>query len=215
MDIIINRILAPVTVLGAGRRVVVWVQGCDLACPGCASVDTWDMSLGTRRSADAVAEALAAEIRARDLDGLTITGGEPMDQAPALAEMITRLREILASWHRADGFDILAFSGYTTAAARRRAGSLWQLLDIAVCGPYRRDLPSDVALVATRNQEVNPLTPRGVSKYALLTSPTRMQVMSDGESLVMVGLPRPGELDKFTQMMAERGIELAGASWRS
>lgn len=38
----VARIMAPITVLGPGSRVGLWVQGCALACPGCASRDTWD-----------------------------------------------------------------------------------------------------------------------------------------------------------------------------
>lgn len=211
----INRILAPITVLGAGRRVGVWVQGCALACPGCASIDTWDSALGVRYEPVALAERLADLVMGENLDGLTLTGGEPLDQPAQLAELITELKARLSSSPRAGRFDVLLFSGYTRGAAQRRAGALWDLLDAAVCGPYRQQLPSELPLVASSNQEMVLLSRLAENRYSSSHGGHRMQFVSDGESLMMVGLPRPGELDHFASRLAERGIELAGVSWRS
>lgn len=215
MSLSINRVLAPITVLGAGRRVGVWVQGCALACPGCASVDTWDRAEGALRDPEELAVTIADQVKLENLDGLTITGGEPLDQPDQLAALVTGLRMKLATWPKAATFDVLLFSGYSTKAAPKRAGGLWSLLDAAVCGPYRRKLPSGVPLVASSNQELVVLTDVGRSKYPLGKAARRMQLVSDGESLVMVGLPRPGELDLFASRLAERGIELAGVSWQT
>lgn len=215
MPLSVNRILAPITVLGAGRRVCVWVQGCALACPGCASVDTWDAAQGTHYEPAALAERLAELVSQENLDGLTVTGGEPLDQPAQLAELIAELKARLSSSPQAARFDVLLFSGYARGAAKRRAGALWELLDAAVCGPYRQHLPSDAPLVASSNQEMVLLTGVAESKYASNQGGHRMQVVSDGDSLMMVGLPRPGELDHFASRLAERGIQLAGVSWRS
>ena len=42
----IGRMMAPVQSLGPGRRLVLWLQGCTLACPGCVSPDLWDAEGG-------------------------------------------------------------------------------------------------------------------------------------------------------------------------
>lgn len=214
MSLLVNRILAPITVLGAGRRVGVWVQGCALECPGCASVDTWNRDLGARHEPAELAAALVAQIKRDDLDGLTITGGEPLDQAEQVAELVTEVRMQLQGWCHADNFDVLLFSGYAVKAASRRAGELWSRLDAAVCGPYRQQLPSDLPLVASSNQEMVKLTDLGMSKYPMNDAGIRMQVVSDGDTLMMVGLPRPGELSLFASRLAERGVELTGVSWQ-
>ena len=39
--IYLNKAHYPVTTLGPGRRIGLWLQGCTLACPGCVSRDTW------------------------------------------------------------------------------------------------------------------------------------------------------------------------------
>lgn len=215
MPLYINRVLAPITVLGAGRRVGVWVQGCGLACPGCSSVDTWDRARGTQLEPEELAATIADQVTRENLDGLTITGGEPLDQAEQLAALVMELRARLAAWPKAAAFDVLLFSGYSSKAATGRGGSLWSLLDAAVCGPYRHQLPSDVPLVASSNQELIVLTDVGRNKYPLELTAPRMQLVSDGESLTMVGLPRPGELDLLASRLAERGVKLTEVSWQT
>ena len=37
----LNKAHYPVTALGPGRRIGLWLQGCALACPGCISQDSW------------------------------------------------------------------------------------------------------------------------------------------------------------------------------
>ena len=41
MKIAINKAHFPVTVLGPGRRIGIWLQGCSIHCKGCVSQDTW------------------------------------------------------------------------------------------------------------------------------------------------------------------------------
>ncbi len=205
--------LAPITVLGVGRRLGLWVQGCRLRCPGCASSDTWVEGEGRMVDATELADTIVAEIQARRLDGLTLTGGEPLDQAEALAVVVERVRQSLAG--REDRFDVLVFTGYAARAAPRQAGRLWSMIDVAVCGPYRHDLPSELALVASANQKMVILSQLGRSLYLLPADGPRMQVVSDGTELMMVGLPKPGDLDVLRQRMADKGVMIEGVTWRS
>src|SRR3972149_472528 len=46
MNIAINKAHFPVTVLGPGRRLGLWLQGCSIRCPGCVSQDTWEAGAG-------------------------------------------------------------------------------------------------------------------------------------------------------------------------
>ena len=43
----LNRVHFPVTALGPGRRVGIWLQGCSIRCPGCMSLDTWAPAAAT------------------------------------------------------------------------------------------------------------------------------------------------------------------------
>jgi anaerobic ribonucleoside-triphosphate reductase activating protein len=67
----------PVTTLGPGRRVGVWLQGCSIRCQGCISVDTWIKDRGIT-TVDEVVTAL--QLWLSRADGITVSGGEPFDQ---------------------------------------------------------------------------------------------------------------------------------------
>lgn len=207
----VNRTVTGVTVLGAGVRIGVWVQGCALACPGCASVDTWAYDGGRSVETADLADTIIEAVHTHGLTGLTLTGGEPVDQAEALAVVLDRVRAHPAC---AD-LDVLLFTGYPLAAARRRGAALLDRVDTVIAGRYRRDLPSLVPLVASSNQEVHHLTARGKRRYAQAASGTgpTIQLLASGGDLVMVGLPRPGDLDRLRSGLAERGVHLEGTSW--
>lgn len=215
MRIEINRLLAPVTVLGHGKRIALWTQGCRLACAGCASVDTWIPGQGTEIDVEELAARMAAEVISRGLNGVTFTGGEPVDQADALSALLSALRSRLEGWPGLATLDVLLFTGYHKAAAAKRAGPLWQMIDAAVCGPYRRDEPSTAPLVASANQELCTLTELGGSRYPIASKAPRMQVVADGRELLMVGLPRAGDLNLLEERLSARGVQLGGVSWRS
>lgn len=215
MQLNVNRILAPVTVLGYGRRIGIWVQGCALACPGCASVDTWDPAEGEPQDVAEVAELVAGEIVTRHLDGISLTGGEPTEQAPALASLVKQVRARLAAAGYDPPVDVLMFTGRPAGAAAKRSAGLWELLDAAVCGPYRRDEPGTDPLLASANQELLVLSGLGEERYPLRDEAARLQVVSLGDQLMLVGLPRPGDLERLESRLNARGVNMGGTSWRT
>ena len=104
----LNKAHWPVTVLGPGRRIGLWVQGCSIHCPGCVSQDTWPSDPA---KAIAVRDLVAwCRRTAGDaVEGVTISGGEPFDQPVALAALL----RALDAWrrHARLDFDILCYSG--------------------------------------------------------------------------------------------------------
>lgn len=202
----ISRIAAPVSVLGPGRRAVVWVQGCDLACLGCASQDTWDPDAGAELTPLEVAARVVGLITAQGLTGLTLSGGEPFQQAGDLALVVGEVREACPD------IDVLAFSGYAAPAAARRGPELFEQLDVLVAGRYDRTQPSIEPLLASANQQVVALTALGAAR--LPAAAGGLQVAADGDDLFVVGLPQPGDLDRLGAALEARGVALSGASWR-
>ncbi|MEU4191538.1 4Fe-4S single cluster domain-containing protein [Kribbella sp. NPDC026611] len=208
----ITRLVAPVTALGPGHRVVLWVQGCDIGCVGCASVDTWDPSGGRVLATDEVAAAVAEQIRSGYLDGLTITGGEPTNQPEALSRLVREVRRLLDP----ELIDVLVFTGRTEAAAARRAPELIAQADCVVAGPFRRDLPAAGRLVASSNQVVNYRSPEARDRYAswLAADGARLEVAVDEGAVLLIGIPNRGDLDDFELRLRDRGVGLDGVSWR-
>lgn len=145
----------PVTALGPGRRLALWLAGCTIRCPGCVTPQLWNQDAGT----ELTGKRLWERIRRIDcaLDGITITGGEPFEQADGLAQFLGNLREQRPEWN------ILVYSGYNFTTLRRRhdAKRLMAVVDVLISGPYRRKLKSRRPLMGSSNQRVYSLSIRG------------------------------------------------------
>ena len=143
------------TVNGPGARAVIWVQGCSLGCPGCWNPRTHEPLNGSDLHVSELLEWFAKVSRECRIEGLTISGGEPMEQAPAVLELLRRLRE--AHPKRTTGL----FSGYTE---RELPESLWRAmqshLDFAVLGRYNARRRSHDPLVSSTNQVLRLYTAR-------------------------------------------------------
>jgi len=141
--------------LGPGARAVIWVQGCLRACPGCIAPDLQPPDGGREATIASLAEWLLA---IPDIDGLTLSGGEPMEQAAALAELIEQVagHRDLTTW---------CYTGYTleqlVAEGNEDRLRLLALLDVLVDGPYVEDRHTDLLWRGSDNQRILPLTPRG------------------------------------------------------
>ncbi len=208
MKIRINRVVHPITVLGPGRRLGIWVQGCGIRCPGCASVDTWDPLGGELVDTALLAEQLSSVITKDGLDGLALTGGEPTDQGEALAHLVWLLRQ------QAE-LDVLLFTGRALKAATRAAPDLVAAVDALVAGPYRRDQNSSHPLLASANQTLT-VSAAAKNRYdAWINQHSRRptQLIVSGNSIQMVGLPHPGDLDRWRRDLSEAGINFEEVSW--
>lgn len=85
---------------GPGFRVTIWVSGCTHACPGCQNKHTWKYGQGHKLD-DMVPYHLTCKEKILNLigdehiDGVTISGGDPLDQsAQALKELAKFLSNI-------------------------------------------------------------------------------------------------------------------------
>ncbi|MEU9350128.1 4Fe-4S single cluster domain-containing protein [Streptomyces griseoloalbus] len=211
----------PLETLGPGQRLGIWFQGCALACPGCMSRHTWAPEGGTAEDVSGLLR-MWEEALGRGAEGLTVSGGEPLDQADALTELLlgaARIRD------RADGgsegADLLVYTGYEPdelTAARRRA---LRGADAVVTGRFRVERPTRLVWRGSANQRLRPLTPRGETRYAahLARESTggRLQAVVEPGPPAGVrfhGVPLRGELRAVEQGLREAGVTLRDPSWR-
>lgn len=140
---------------GPGVRASVWVQGCSRACPGCINEGFQPTHGGRvvapRQMGDAIAEL-------GGLDGVTVSGGEPFEQAEAVADLLTPLRD--------KGLVILVYSGFTleeiSASKNLGVAHLLTLVDILIDGPFMERLADGGRWRGSSNQRVLGLTSAGV-----------------------------------------------------
>lgn len=87
---------------GPGIRLTVFVQGCPHHCLGCHNSDTHDPLGGYDCALQKIIDAFDADPLLR---GITLSGGEPFEQADGLLALAQAVRQ--------RGKDVVAFSGYT------------------------------------------------------------------------------------------------------
>lgn len=195
--------------LGPGVRSVVWVQGCPLHCRGCIAPE-WIPQKQARLIAP---KALAAELLADGaVTGLTLSGGEPMLQAEALAATVRAARE-----HR--DISVLCFTGYQLAELRRRPPApgvtdLLGELDALIDGPYVAAANDGRGLRGSSNQVVHQLTGRlAAAGEALAQGPRTAEIRVRDQSLLLVGVPPLGLASGIDQAANEaRRLTEAGLS---
>ena len=216
--IAINRLHWPVNVLGPGRRVGIWVQGCSIECPGCVSRDTWPAldprdRIATPELIDRI-NALIDSSPAGPIDGVTVTGGEPFDQAGALEHLLTSLRGWLDQ-RGAPSADLLVYTGYDEPDARRLAPQAFELADAVIVGPYRASEPGS-RWWGSGNQRLVLRDKQQSARYeaANLEAPAELQIAVEGGQVFAIGIPSRRTLARIESRLADSGIRLGGVSWR-
>jgi len=210
----LNRTHFPVTALGPGTRLGVWLQGCPLACAGCMSLDTWDPVGGVGTSVDQVA-AMWRDARAAGADGITISGGEPLAQAAALTALLQRIDRGGPPGREPD---VLLFTGYELDELDEVQRGAARLADVLVTGRYRAGEPTDLVWRGSANQRMHLHTDLGRRRYARFVdlAPERppIQVVADHDGFLLVGVPRRGTLPGLQRALRDDGLALDAVSWR-
>jgi anaerobic ribonucleoside-triphosphate reductase activating protein len=165
---------------GPGARFVVWMQGCTLGCAGCFNPGTHAAGAGAGRELD-VAEIAAQLAAAGAIEGLSLSGGEPLQQPEAAAALLDAAREL--------GLSTLAFSGYTLAEIRDLAGgpAVLARLDVLIDGRYRSGERLATGLRGSANQRIHLLTPRYTLADVEATPVAEIRISRGGE-VVLTGV---------------------------
>ena len=118
-------------IYGPGKRYVIWVQGCSIHCAGCWNQDIWDFNGGNLHSIDQVINQIAS---ITDLEGITILGGEPLDQAFSVLSLISKVKQLNLS--------IFLYTGYekNEIEADSTKKKIFDISDIIVSGRYIQEL---------------------------------------------------------------------------
>lgn len=146
----VNGIVEESIVDGPGLRFSVFTQGCPHNCPGCHNPATHDPAGGYTVDS---AELLAQFTQNPLLSGITFSGGEPFEQAGALAQLAVQVHAL--------GKTVLVYTGYTLEQLHERARTsqpvraLLDAADMLVDGPYIEALRElDAKFKGSANQRV-------------------------------------------------------------
>jgi anaerobic ribonucleoside-triphosphate reductase activating protein len=175
MNLKTNYILKKSLSNGPGTRYTIWVQGCSIRCPGCSNIDTWDPEKGTDWNIDDLIKDIELN---RPLDGITITGGEPLDQFGAVSTLLRKLSpKLFLNQFNVSSFSAFLTTGYTVKQiAERNQNEIFNLVDILCTGPFEADKICSGEWKGSSNQEIHYLTATGrkQSKYPVILKEIRV-----------------------------------------
>lgn len=100
MKLRIFKIIKKTKVEGPNLRYCIWVQGCTKHCKGCYAKNTWDKEGGILTDTGTIIDDIKAQ---KGIDGVTFLGGEPFEQAVALASIARQVKKMKLS--------VLTFTG--------------------------------------------------------------------------------------------------------
>ena len=163
---------------GPGARFVVWFQGCTLGCPGCFNPATHAADGRAMPIDELVAELIRA---AGSIEGLSLSGGEPLQQPEAARALLDAARAL--------GLSTLAFSGYTLDEIRGLPGGpdVLARLDVLIDGRYvARDRLAS-GLRGSANQRIQLLTARYTLADVEATPVAEIRIAPTGD-VVLTGV---------------------------
>ena len=187
----IDRLLFPIETLGPGKRLVIWTKGCSKHCYRCANPELWDAENAREISVKELAGIIHNIHSQTPVEGLTFTGGDPLEQAEELLELLTELKDIIP--------DILVYTGYTYGELQAEwpeemLKRLEQYVSVLIDGPYIDEKNNACPLRGSDNQELYFFDKNYEAQYReYLTRGRKIQNVFMGNSLISVGIHNRNE----------------------
>jgi anaerobic ribonucleoside-triphosphate reductase activating protein len=194
-------------VAGPGCRCVLWVAGCHRRCPGCFQEHFFNFNAGKSIRVEQLAQQI---ICLEEIDGFTISGGEPFEQSESLAKLCKLVRQ-------GSNLSILAYTGYKLAVLQNRTSAdrlFLDQLDWLIDGEYRQEQSGPYLWRGSANQnlrDLNSSSPTSNSVQIPDGDQESVQLVLEDDSLIIGGFPAPGMDDLLRKSLAQRGIILGDA----
>lgn len=174
MKLNVNRIIKNTFVEGYGKRFCIWTQGCSIRCESCANKDTWDFNVGEIWEVDSLVKKIELE---NEIDGITILGGEPLDQINAISELCTKVKK--------NGLSVILFTGYCIEKNKKfknyNINKLLLNVDLLIDGQFEADNILEAPnLVGSKNQKIYYLTNYFIEKNYALNNGFEIRIESTG-----------------------------------
>ena len=130
---------------GPGFRTAIYCAGCRHQCAGCHNPQSWAFDGGREMTTQQLMKIIVADPFAN----VTFTGGDPMYQAAAFAELARAI-------HRDTNKDIWCYTGFTyETLIQPEQRELLSQLDVLVDGPYVQRLRDpDLLFRGSSNQRL-------------------------------------------------------------
>ena len=171
---------------GPGKRLAIWVQGCERRCLGCCNPEMQEIKKKIVVGTDDLIKMISQPKILNEIEGLSFIGGEPILQAEGLGE--------IAEWAHTNGLTVLVFTGYLVEQLESLNDNSVNMLlahtDILVDGPYIRELRDfDRDWVGSSNQRVVFLTDAYRPGIEYKNHGHQIEVMVSDKDILVNGWP--------------------------
>jgi anaerobic ribonucleoside-triphosphate reductase activating protein len=171
--------LACTKALGPYSRFAIWVQGCLKRCPGCISKDSQPLDGGYEAETTTLGETI---ISTPDIEGITISGGEPFLQSEALVDLVNRVKLKM-------NVGVIVYTGNNFEEIEN--DELTKLCDVIIDGEYIENLNDGLSLRGSSNQNIHLITKRYENAvknlYGAQGRKTELHLRED--ETILVGIP--------------------------
>jgi len=201
----VARILYPVEVLGHGKRIGIWLCGCKHKCKGCSNPELWNAQEKYNISIKNILELIDKIAKTNDVDGFTITGGEPFEQYAELSLLISELSNI--------SNDILIYTGYTLnelkAKKKKQIDFILSAIAVLIDGKYVEELNDNSLLCGSSNQTIHVLNEKYNDRYTqyLLTAANQIQNFNIINGVISVGIHKPNFINELNENLENKGLK--------
>ena len=135
---------------GEGIRTVIWTQGCKHNCKGCHNPETHSFEKGFLVDTEDLKKQI---LSVKNQDGVTLSGGDPMFQPEASAE--------IAKFCQENGLNVWCYTGFTveellkTSEINPQLKTLLENIDVLVDGKFKQEEKSlNLYFKGSKNQRV-------------------------------------------------------------
>ena len=176
----------PVVTLGPGRRLGIWLQGCSIHCKGCIAPENQpfdeNFSVPLETLIDKITPAL------NEASGITISGGEPFDQADILIGLLTEINQRGID-------DILLYSGYDKEKILSQYPQISGLIAALIDGQFIVGAATDAVWKGSDNQTLTIFNEKYREKYENWSALKKrnFQLIKNETGYYLIGIPNQNE----------------------
>ena len=173
---------------GPGKRLLLYLKGCSLHCDGCINPHLWPFEGGTLIATKELLEICEKE----RVCGITLHGGEPLDQADALLDFVQSAKR--------KALTVILFTGYTKKELHNAQVTVWNISDLVVAGRFQKDKRNV-------NLQFRGSTNQRIYKHK---GPYRDYQVADGYTTAIFTIHENGQMD-VNGFLTEDIIKLVGS----
>jgi len=167
--------------LGPGLRYIIWVQGCPFRCPYCETPEGQSYEPKNLININDLANDI---ISRKEIEGITISGGEPFEQANALTTLIRKVRQSRPE------LTVISYTGYRYEQLISDSAKAYIAeLDLLIDGPYIHELNDNNGIRGSSNQRLIFLTERlRNEEQSMAYGKRKLEIIFQGLEYIVIGL---------------------------